>query len=184
MQQVLLNNFNLTLDNAWLSKKKRKILILNVTRSFWIKWIRKLFFKNNPLVWKVLVEKNKSFLAILREISGYLYFNNNNYYSSHHVLSYILIYITHRVFRFVGSAWISLAEPTSAGPWSLKMTADLSQRNDTGSINHSPVSSMSSSLVLYQSCLTSEINIPGKGYILTIQQYSIFFLFFPSLFFF
>lgn len=162
MQQVLLNNFNLTLDNAWLSKKKRKILILNVTRSFWIKWIRKLFFKNNPLVWKVLVEKNKSFLAILREISGYLYFNNNNYYSSHHVLSYILIYITHHVFRFVGSAWMSLAEPTSAGPWSLKMTADLSQRIDTGTINHSPVSSMSSTLVLFQSCLTSEINIPGK----------------------
>lgn len=85
----------------------------------------------------------------------------------------MLIYITHRVFRLNGSAWMSLSEPPSAGSWSLKMTVDLSQRNDTGTINHSPVSSMSSSLVLYQSCLTSEINIPGKGNIFTVQQYSI-----------
>lgn len=57
---------------------------------------------------------------------------------------------------------MSLNGPTSAGSCSLKMTADVSQRNDTGTINHSPVSSMSSSLVLFQSCLTSETNIPGN----------------------
>lgn len=61
---------------------------------------------------------------------------------------------------FDGSAWMSLTGPTSAGSWNLKMTVDLSQRDDTGTINHSPVSSMDSSLVLYQSCLTSEIDIP------------------------
>lgn len=59
-----------------------------------------------------------------------------------------------------GSAWMSLNGPTSAGSCSLEMTADLSQRIDKGKINHSPVSSMSSTLVLFQSCLTSEINIP------------------------
>lgn len=57
---------------------------------------------------------------------------------------------------------MSLNGPTSAGSCSLEMTADLSQRIDKGKINHSPVSSMSSTLVLFQSCLTSEINIPGK----------------------
>lgn len=128
----------------------------------------------------MLVDKENRLLAIFREAFGYLHFHYK--YPSYHILSYILIYITHRVFRFNGSAWMSLTGPTSAGSWSLKMTADLSQRNDIGTINQSPVSSMSSSLVLYQSCLTSEINIPGKRYSFN-SNILVFFLFFSELFF-
>lgn len=72
------------------------------------------------------------------------------------------------VFRFSGSVWITLVHPGSQGSWSLRMTVDLSVRSDTGKINQSPVSSVASTIILYQICSLSDLSfyIPGKRYIL------------------
>lgn len=72
------------------------------------------------------------------------------------------------VFRFSGSVWITLVHPGSVGSWSLRMTVDLSVRSDTGKINQSPVSSVASTIILYQICSLSDLTfyIPGKRYIL------------------
>lgn len=72
------------------------------------------------------------------------------------------------VFRFSSSVWITLVHPGSQGSWSLRMTVDLSVRSDTGKINQSPVSSVASTIILYQICSLSDLSfyIPGKRYIL------------------
>lgn len=64
------------------------------------------------------------------------------------------------IFRFASGDWISLTEPTSATLGSLKMTVDLNQRIDTGSINHSPVSEMAPSVM--NLCMGLDYYIPGK----------------------
>lgn len=64
------------------------------------------------------------------------------------------------ICRFASGDWISLTQPTSATSWSLKMTIDLNQRNDGGSINHSPVSAMASSMM--HLCIGLDYYIPGK----------------------
>lgn len=61
--------------------------------------------------------------------------------------------------RFASGDWISLVWPTPATSWSLKMSVDLSQRNDIGSINHSPVSSMALNII-YPCLINQYVHIP------------------------
>lgn len=86
-----------------------------------------------------------------------------------HSLSYIAVTIIEVcVFRFSSNVWIVLVHPGSLGSWSLRMTADLSLRSDTGKINQSPVSSVASTIILSQTCSSSDSTfyIPGKRCIL------------------
>lgn len=78
---------------------------------------------------------------------------------------YIFVYQSRGMFvynfRFASGDWISLVWPTPATSWSLKMSVDLSQRNDIGSINHSPVSSMALNII-YPCFINQYVHIPGK----------------------
>lgn len=58
------------------------------------------------------------------------------------------------ILQFSGGAWISLVH--FSGSWSLRMTVDLSVRSDTGKINQSPVSSAASTIILSQTCSSSD----------------------------
>lgn len=99
-------------------------------------------------------------------------------YQSRGMLIYIAINMFVYNFRFASGDWISLVWPTPATSWSLKMSVDLSQRNDIGSINHSPVSSMALNII-YPCFINQYVHIPGKKK--SLFKYDIFNLNYKSI---
>lgn len=64
-------------------------------------------------------------------------------------------------FRFQGCCWIHALVDVIDRAWELRVKGILTARNDTGAVNHSPISSTSPIVRLQYGC-SHTIQIPGE----------------------